>query len=149
MVMISGSEKMFAKLHLNAEVIDLINKSDTLVRQLLAYEADVISGAVGEMEVSNEGRGIFWRLDGSGIVISKYNGGIYKDLDPAVFVAVLSHEIGHYVNHSRDQAREQEYMTGKKDDYHSAAMVGVTREAEAAYRESRPCAGIFVFCCGD
>lgn len=44
MRLITGNEKMFGGLKICREVIDLINRSNTLVRQLLKYESDVNGG---------------------------------------------------------------------------------------------------------
>ncbi|MBN3781602.1 calcium-binding protein [Burkholderia sp. Ac-20345] len=133
MAFISGREEMFGDLCLEREVIDLINKSEVLVRQLLTYESDVRSGAVQKIEVSNDADGIFWRRNDPGIVFGRYNGGAYKNLDPSVFVGILSHEIGHYINNARDQAREKYHAAEMRDDFHLSASVGLIKEAEAAY----------------
>ncbi len=44
MRLITGNEKMFGDLKMGREAIDLINQSNTLVRQLLKYESDVNGG---------------------------------------------------------------------------------------------------------
>ncbi|WP_185654137.1 hypothetical protein [Burkholderia stagnalis] len=50
-----------------------------------------------------------------------------------MFVGVLSHEIWHYINDAQDQAIEQNYAFRMRNDFDLAAIVGVTKEAKAAY----------------
>jgi hypothetical protein len=57
----------------------------------------------------------------------------YDQLDPRVFVGVLSHEIGHYINDAHDKSIENKYASAMRSDFDLAAIIGVNKEAEAAY----------------
>ena len=66
-------------------------------------------------------------------ILGGYGDAGYEALDPRVVVGILSHELGHYINDARDKEREQFYADKMRDNYDVAAIVGVTKEAEAAY----------------
>ena len=130
---ITGREEVFGGMILAQEAIDLINMSPLLVSQIIKYNEDVLSKNLNPIEVGAGERGIFWDRGRPGIVFGSYDGVTFDRLDPRVLVGILSHEIGHYINDARDQARERMYATEMRDDYHLSAMVGVTKEAAAAY----------------
>lgn len=130
---ITGREELFKNMGLGQETIDLINKSPLLVSQIIKYNEGVLSKSLNSIEVGAGERGIFWDRGRPGIVFGSYGGVTFDRLDPRVLVGILSHEIGHYINDARDQAREQHHATEMRDDYHLSAMVGVTKEAAAAY----------------
>ena len=45
----------------------------------------------------------------------------------------MSHEIGHYINDARDTEVGRQYASAMQNDFDLAAIIGVTKEAEAAY----------------
>src|SRR5271156_5981829 len=104
MAVITGKEAMFVNVNLTKMEIDLINLSPTLVEQLLKYEGDVRSKDVKAIQVSLGGSGISW--DGDVITFGKYGNTTYDKLDPRIFVGVLAHEIGHYINNANDKAMD-------------------------------------------
>ncbi|WP_334040822.1 calcium-binding protein [Burkholderia ambifaria] len=130
---ITGREELFKGMVLGQETIDLINKSPLLIDQIIKYNEGVLSKNLNPIEVGAGERGIFWDRGRPGIVFGTYDGVTFDKLDPRVLVGILSHEIGHYINDARAQAREQYHANEMRDDYHLAAMVGVMKEAEAAY----------------
>ncbi|ACB67603.1 Hemolysin-type calcium-binding region [Burkholderia ambifaria MC40-6] len=130
---ITGREEIFKGLNLGEDVIGLINKSQTLVDQIHKYNKDVLAENVRPIEVDVDRVGIFWSSIEKGIYLGRYGDAGYEALDPRVFVGILSHELGHYINDARDKAREQFYADKVRDNYDIAAFVGITKEAEAAY----------------
>lgn len=137
MVSITGNEVMFANMKLGRDVVDLINKSPTLVSQIIQYNEGVIDGGLKKIVVNERESGIFWDHRRSGIVFGAYGGVAFDGLEPHVLVGILSHEIGHYIYNTVDQTREKKYATEMRDDFHLAALVGVTKESEAAYNNWR------------
>jgi hypothetical protein len=67
------------------------------------------------------------------IEFGKYGNTTYDQLDPRIFVGVLAHEIGHYINDAHDKAMDAQFAAKMRDDFDVAAIIGVTKEAEAAY----------------
>ncbi|WP_407971934.1 calcium-binding protein [Burkholderia pyrrocinia] len=130
---ITGREELFRDVKLGQETIDLINKSPLLVDQIIKYNEGVVSKELAPIKVDAGERGIFWDHRRPAIVFGSYGEVAFDGLDPRVLVGILSHEIGHYINDARDQARERHHATEMRDDYHLSAMVGVTKEAAAAY----------------
>nr|WP_230954270.1 calcium-binding protein [Burkholderia stagnalis] len=133
MAQITGREEAFLNVALGQNVIDLINKSPLLVDQMLKYNEDVIDGKLDRIAVNKDEQGIFWDHRRPGIVFGIYGGVSFDTIDSRILVGILSHEIGHYINHAKDQARDQYHAAEMRDDYHLSAMVGVTKEAAAAY----------------
>ncbi|MBY4904255.1 hypothetical protein K6W60_25125, partial [Burkholderia cepacia] len=119
------------------EVIDLINKSPVLVRQLVDYSNDIVNKNVKPIFVDNDSSGMSWSFIGKVITFGIYDGKTYDELEPWVFVGVLSHEIGHYVYDARNEAREKQYASVIKTDPDIAAMVCIAREGDAAYNNWR------------
>ncbi|VWD62836.1 calcium-binding protein [Burkholderia contaminans] len=130
---ITGREELFKGMVLGQEAIDLINKSPLLMEQIIEYNEGVLRKNLNPIEVGAGERGIFWDRGRPGIVFGTYDGVTFDKLDPRVLVGILSHEIGHYINDARAQAREQYHANEMRGDYHLAAVVGVMKEAEAAY----------------
>jgi hypothetical protein len=133
MAIITGKERMFVNVKLTVLELESINRSPTLVEQLLKYDADVNYGSVKEMRVSSNGTGISWDTKEGIIELGRYGNTTYDQLDPRIFVGVLAHEIGHYINDALDKAMDAKFAAKMRDDFDVAAMIGVTKEAEAAY----------------
>ncbi|GAB2891644.1 hypothetical protein GCM10027093_28520 [Paraburkholderia jirisanensis] len=133
MAVITGKESMFSNVKLTQTEIDLINLSPTLVDQLLKYDRDVATNQVGAIQIRKDGQGIDWDSNGKVIEFGKYGNTTYDQLDPRIFVGVLSHEIGHYINDAHDSAINTQYASAMRNDFDLAAIIGVNMEAEAAY----------------
>lgn len=130
---IAGLRGVFKNVELSDDVIEIINKSPALVRQLIKYNKDVLDGVVYAIKVDSSKAGIYWSIPDKEIVFGKFSGVEFDQLDPRVFVGVLSHEIGHYLNDAIDRARDIEHAARMQKDYDLAAFVGLTKEGEAAY----------------
>ncbi|MBG0881338.1 hypothetical protein H0X90_31525, partial [Burkholderia sp. 9775_39] len=133
MSVITGKEAMFVNIKITQDELDLINRSPALVDQLLKYNSDVLKDEVRPIQVSADGNGMIWDTKIKTIQFGKYGNKTYDQLDPRVFVGVLSHEIGHYINDARDAAVDRQYASAMQNDFDLAAIIGVTKEAEAAY----------------
>ncbi|WP_143028380.1 hypothetical protein [Burkholderia orbicola] len=75
--------------------------------QIIKYNEGMLSKDLNPAEVGAGERGIFWDRGRPGIVFGNYAGVTFDKFDPRVLVGILSHEIGHYINDARAQAREQ------------------------------------------
>ena len=137
MSFITGQELIFGNVKLTQEVMDLINKSPILVRQLLNYSQEVLDGRAKMIAVENEPSGMTWNSSARVITFGIYDGRTYDQLEPWLFVGILSHEIGHYVYDARNEAREKQYASLIKTDPDIAAMVCIAREGDAAYNNWR------------
>jgi hypothetical protein len=133
MAFINGKEALFVNVKLTQMEIDLINLSPTFVDQLLKYNRQVVDNKIGPIAVNAKNSGIHWDPNGQVIEFGKYGNTTYDQLDPRIFVGVLAHEIGHYINDPRDKAMDAEFAAKMRDDFDVAAIIGVTKEAEAAY----------------
>lgn len=133
MSVITGKEAMFVNVKITQDELDLINRSPTLVDQLLKYNNDVLKEVVRPIQVSADESGMIWDTKIKTIQFGRYDNKTYDQLDPRVFVGVLSHEIGHYINDARDAAVDRQYASAMQNDFDLAAIIGVTKEAEAAY----------------
>ncbi|MBR8133991.1 hypothetical protein [Burkholderia cenocepacia] len=133
MAVITGEEAMFVNVNITPAVLDLINRSPTLVDQLLKFNEHVLKKEIGPIQVSADGKGMVWDTKEKIIQFGRYDNKTYDQLDPQIFVGVLSHEIGHYINDARDTAVDRQYASAMRNDFDLAAIVGVTKEAEAAY----------------
>src|SRR5471032_2053306 len=133
MAFINGKEALFVNIKLTQMEIDLINLSPTFVDQLLKYNRDVVDNKIDPIAVNAKNSGIHWDPNGQVIEFGKYGNTTYDQLDPRIFVGVLAHEIGHYINDAHDKAMDAQFAAKMRDDFDVAAIIGVTKEAEAAY----------------
>ena len=133
MAVITGSERMFGNVKLSKEAISLINKSETLVAQLLKYNEDLEVDKTYAIKVDQNVSGIDWNSGAKVIEFGRYGNTTYDQLDPRVFVGVLSHEIGHYINDAHDRDIDRQYGAKMREDFDLAAVIGVNKEGEAAY----------------
>jgi hypothetical protein len=133
MAFINGKEALFVNVKLTQMEIDLINLSPTFVDQLLKYNRDVVDNKIDPIAVNAKNSGIHWDPNGQVIEFGKYGNTTYDQLDPRIFVGVLAHEIGHYINDAHDKAMDAQFAAKMRDDFDVAAIIGVTKEAEAAY----------------
>jgi hypothetical protein len=125
---ITGNESFWGNVRLSAGAIALINKSPTLVNQLLQYGNAVASHTTSPMQIG-VGNGTFYDSEGKQVVFA----GNYQTWSDSTTVGNLAHEIGHYVNSANDQAFALQHQTalGDPDAYSMDAMIGLHREGEA------------------
>jgi len=103
------------------------------VAQLLKYNEDVEAEKTYAIKVGQNGSGIDWNSGAKVIEFGRYGNTTYDQLDPRVFVGVLSHEIGHYINDAHDRDIDRQYGDKMREDFDLAAVIGVNKEGEAAY----------------
>ena len=108
---------MFAHITLSKTEIDLINKSPTLVSELLMYNAGVIVGTVNAIQNNLKGNGVDWDPTNNWIEFGTYCGQRVSQMDPAPFIGTLAHEIGHYINNTGDLALQATYASQLSTDY--------------------------------
>lgn len=82
MASITGGEEMFRGFRLERGVVDLINKSPSLVDQLLKYNRDVVRKEVNPIRVDDNASGIFWDHKSSEITFGKYGDVALDKMDP-------------------------------------------------------------------
>ncbi|MGU7783727.1 hypothetical protein [Burkholderia sp. PU8-34] len=137
MSFITGQELIFKNIKLTQGVIELINKSPILVGQLIQYSQDVVGKKVKPILIDNGRQGMAWDIREKIITFGNLEGKTYDELEPWLFVSVLSHEIGHYFYDARNEAREKQYASAIQTDRDIAAMVCIAREGDAAYNNWR------------
>ncbi|MET3555229.1 hypothetical protein [Burkholderia sp. 567] len=133
MSVITGKEAMFVNVKITQDELGLINRSPTLVDQLLKYNNDVLKEAVHPIQVSAGESGMIWDAKIKTIQFGRYDNKAYDQLESRVFVGVLSHEIGHYINDAHDRDINRQYGAKMREDFDLAAVIGVNKEREAAY----------------
>ncbi|UEP38098.1 hypothetical protein LL998_19235 [Burkholderia ambifaria] len=121
MSVITGKEAMF------------VNVKITQDDQLLKYNNDVLKGAVRPIQVSADESGMIWAAKIKAIQFGRYDNKAYDQLDPRVFVRVLNHEIGHYINDAHDRDINRQYGAKMREDFDLAAVIDVNKQGEAAY----------------
>jgi hypothetical protein len=135
MNIITGKEAMFKNIVLSDDVIALINKSETLVAQLLSYEINVKLGVTKAFANDMEKNGASWDPNSSvnAIVFGAFYGKPVTAYDALTIVGFLAHEIGHYANAEVDAKRWSEFGDTKSQSYHLSAWLGLYAEGEAIY----------------
>ncbi len=157
---ITADMAMFANMrqYITPGVLDLINKSPTLVAQLLAYNAGVegiglvnpntlpfglISNSSTNQYIPRAGGKtstdqITLGLDdpwakGTSLTYSDAFGHSKTISVEARFVGVLSHELGHFYSQELDGVRDSSISVTDQDSLYSKVSALVYREGEAAY----------------
>ncbi|MFM0717481.1 hypothetical protein PQQ73_14185 [Paraburkholderia strydomiana] len=125
---LTGNEAFWGNLKITPQTLSLINKSPTLVAELLSYGAAVAAGTIGAMHQGTTGAIAF---ETNGIVFANN----YQSWTLEMLVGNLAHEIGHYINAGADAAYRAEYTVSPNDPnaYGLNAMIGLHQEGEAAY----------------
>jgi len=136
--------------NLTQSMLDTINKSPTLVKQLNQYNSAVEKGDAAPVGFSN-GAGSFLGSDKDSrapqIILDRtdnwatnkpyiyYDGaGIKHTISPeGLFVGVLSHEIGHYINAAIDNKQLSKISPNDPEYVTTQTSMLVYREGEAAY----------------
>jgi hypothetical protein len=116
--------------HIPPDVLDTINKSKTLVSELLAYGAAVAKGDGKIVPMSTDlGNGNILKFTGSNISFG-YN---WTTWTPEQFVGNLSHEIGHFINYAADSDFINSLNINPNDPNAAAlySMAGTRFEGEA------------------
>jgi len=135
---------------LTQSMIDAINKSPTLTSQLIQYNDGVSSGKVAAFDLSSGAGSVFgtnkesklpqiildrtdnWALNKPYIYYD--NLGTKHTISPeGLFVGVLSHEIGHYVNAGFDNKQLNKVSPTDPEYLTTQTSMLVYREGEAAY----------------
>ncbi|MBR8343304.1 hypothetical protein [Burkholderia ambifaria] len=116
MSVITGKEAMF------------VNVKITQDDQLLKYNNDVLKGAVRPIQVSADESGMIWAAKIKTIQFGRYDNKAYDQLDPRVFVRVLNHEIGHYINDAHDRDINRQYGAKMREDFDLAAVIDVNKQ---------------------
>ena|GEM_PF-1903586 len=131
---ISGNEAFWGPLkgQLSKDTLDEINKSSTLVNELLQYGAAAASGdgTIQPMTVNLEQAGL---LQFTGHLVEF--GINWASWSPEQFVGNLSHEIGHFVNLENDNQFFNSLQINANDPNAGAlySAVGLRAEGEAVY----------------
>ncbi|MFM0281008.1 hypothetical protein P0D75_23600 [Paraburkholderia sediminicola] len=125
---ITGNESFWGGVKLSPGAIALINKSPTLVSQLLQYGDQVNSHQINAMAVGAGDGTFFDSVRGQIIFASNY-----QTLIDSIMVGNLAHEIGHFENVSADSSFTVQHQTaiGDPNAYAIDAMIGLHREGEA------------------
>lgn len=126
---ITGNESMWGNVRLSTSQIALINKSPTLVSQLLDYQAAVAAGSLNPIVQGPDGSMFF--KEGGGITFASN----WKTWPDGEVIGSLAHEIGHFANVKADTDFKSAYAvpSSSPDAYAMSAMVGLHQEGEAVY----------------